>query len=225
MTPYKCYLVNGLFPAKSIEAKTVKRNARRYTMVDGNFFRHNVTHPILTCVSGDQCTRIMTELHEGICGSHIREQALLLKVIQAGYYWLTIKEDCMKYAQRCEQCQKHADWHHAPAEELRSIYIMCPFHTWGIEIVGPFHLEICQMKYLIVAVEYVTKWIEVEPVAQITAHKVKHFVWKNIMCHFGILRHLVCNNGTQFSSPQLGKLCSELGIKQIFALVEHPSTN
>jgi len=59
----------------------------------------------------------------------------------------------------------HADWHKAPLEELRSIYSPWPFHTWGIDILGPFPLAIRQMKYLIVAIEYFTKWIEAESVA------------------------------------------------------------
>jgi len=41
------------------------------------------------------------------------------------------------------------------------------------------------MKYLIVAIEYFTKWVEEVPVAQITTHKVQHFVWKNIVCYLG----------------------------------------
>ena len=81
------------------------------------------------------------------------------------------------------------------------------------------------MKYLVVAIEYFTKWIEAEPVAQITTHKIQHFVWKNIVCHFGILKRLVSNNGTQFASQQLGKLCTELGVKQVFTSIEHPQTN
>jgi len=81
------------------------------------------------------------------------------------------------------------------------------------------------MKYLIVAIEYFTKWIEAEPVAQITSHKVQHFVWKNIVCRFGVLRRLISDNGTQFASLQMSKMCSEVGIKQVFASVEHPQTN
>jgi len=42
------------------------------------------------------------------------------------------------------------------------------------------------MKYLVVAKEYITKWIEAEPVAQITTYKIQHFVWKNIVCRFEI---------------------------------------
>jgi len=80
------------------------------------------------------------------------------------------------------------------------------------------------MKYLIVAIKYFTKWIEVESFVQITTHRVQHFVWKNIVCRFRILRHLVSHNGTQFASQQLGKLCTELGMKQVFASIEHLQT-
>ena len=61
--------------------------------------------------------------------------------------------------------------------------------------------------------------------AQITVHKVQHFVWRNIVCCFGVPRLLVSDNGTQFASQQLGKLCTEVGIKQVFASVEHSQTN
>jgi len=81
------------------------------------------------------------------------------------------------------------------------------------------------MKYLVVIIKYFTKWVEAEPVAHITSHKVQHFVWKNIVCHFGIPKRLVSDNDTQFTSQQLGKLCTELSIKQVFASVEHPQKN
>jgi len=78
------------------------------------------------------------------------------------------------------------------------------------------------MKYLVVAIQYFTKWIEVEPVTQITTQKIQHFVWKNVVCGFGIPKRLVSDNGTQFASQQLGKQCTELGIKQVFTSVKHP---
>jgi len=95
----------------------------------------------------------MVELHEGICGNHVGVRARSLKVVQVGYYWPTMKEDCMRHAQRCKQFQMHPDWHHAPPEELRSIYSPWPFHTWEIDILGSFPLAIRQIKYLVVAIE------------------------------------------------------------------------
>ena len=72
MTPYSRYIAYGILPAKPGEGKRIKKNSARYTLVDEVLFRHGFTHPIRTCVSGDECTRIMSELHEGICGSHVR---------------------------------------------------------------------------------------------------------------------------------------------------------
>jgi len=71
MTPYMRYLADGMLRLESTKAKKIKRNSAKYTLVDGELFKHGFTHPILVCVSGDQCTRIMAELHEGICGSHV----------------------------------------------------------------------------------------------------------------------------------------------------------
>jgi len=85
MTPFKRYLAERILPLEPTEARVVQKNLSRYTLVDGDLFRHGFTHPILICVSGEQCTCIMVELHEGICGSHIGGRALLSKAIRAGY--------------------------------------------------------------------------------------------------------------------------------------------
>jgi len=122
MTPYKRYLTNEMLPMEPVEARKIKKDSAKYTLIDGELFRHRFTHPILVCVSGDQCARIMTKLHEGICGSHIGGRSLASKDIRVGYYWPTVREDCTRYAQQCKQCQQHADWHKVPPEELRLIF-------------------------------------------------------------------------------------------------------
>ena len=109
MTPYQRYLADGILLLEPTEARVVKKNSSRYTLIGGNLFRHGFTHPTLICVSGEQCTHIMAKLHEGICGSHIGGRALSSKVVRAGYYWPTMREDYTRYAQRCKLCQQHAD--------------------------------------------------------------------------------------------------------------------
>jgi len=99
MTPYRRYFADGILQAEPGEGKRIKKNSTRYTLVDGVLFRHGFTHPILTCVSGDECTRIMLELHERICGSHVGGRSLASKVIRAGFYWPSVREDCVRYAQ------------------------------------------------------------------------------------------------------------------------------
>jgi len=102
MTPYQRYLADEILPLEPTEARKIKKNSSKYTLIDGKLFRYGFTHLILVCVSGERCTRIMAEMHEGICGSHIGGQSLSSKAIRAGYYWLTMREDCTGYAQRCK---------------------------------------------------------------------------------------------------------------------------
>jgi len=99
MTSYQCYLADGILPLDLAEARKIKKNSSKYTIIDGKLFRHGFTHPIMVCVDGEQCMRIMAELHEGICGSHIGGRSLSSKAIHAGYYWPTMREDCTRYAQ------------------------------------------------------------------------------------------------------------------------------
>ena len=74
------------------------------------------------------------------------------------------------------------------------------FAQWGIDIMGPLPQGKRQMKFLLVAIDYFTKWVEAEALATITETKVQNFVWKNIVCRFGILRTIISDNGRQFDS-------------------------
>jgi len=55
MTPYKRYLADGILPLEPTEVRKLKKNSTKYTLIDGELFKHGFTHPILVCVSGKQC--------------------------------------------------------------------------------------------------------------------------------------------------------------------------
>lgn len=95
----------------------------------------------------------------------------------------------------------------------------------GIDIVGPFPRGSHQKKFLIVAVEYFTKWVEAEAVATITENRVRTFIWKNIICRFGLPRVLVSDNGAQFSGAKLKEWCESLKIEQRFTSVGYQQAN
>jgi len=74
-------------------------------------------------------------------------------------------------------------------------------------------------------VDYFTKWIEVEPLASITANKVQSFVWKNIVCRFGLPNTIISDNERQFIDQGLQEFYNGLGIRSITSSVEHSQTN
>lgn len=65
---------------------------------------------------------------------------------------------------------------------------------------GPFPMVMCQLKFLVVGIDYFTKWVEVKPLATIKEKNICGFIWKNIVCHFGILKVFISNNGKQFDN-------------------------
>ncbi|GJW87972.1 reverse transcriptase domain-containing protein [Tanacetum coccineum] len=94
-----------------------------------------------------------------------------------------------------------------------------------IDIAGPFHVAAGGLKFLLVAIDYFTKWIEVKAVATITGNQVKRFVWDNIVCRFGLPGEIVSDNGKQFCDNPFKDWCTRLSITQRFASVKHPQTN
>jgi hypothetical protein len=76
-----------------------------------------------------------------------------------------------------------------------------------------------------VAVEYFTKWVEAEALASITSQVVEKFIWKNIICRFGLPHDIIFDNGTQFASRQIVSFLSGLGIRNNFTSISHPASN
>ena len=76
-----------------------------------------------------------------------------------------------------------------------------------------------------VGVDYVTKWVEAEPLATIPKQKVRNFVWRSIICRIGILRALVSDNGKQFDNPKFRDFYAELRIENYYSSPAHPQAN
>ena len=90
---------------------------------------------------------------------------------------------------------------------------------------GPFPIGVRQLKFLVVGIDYFTKWVEAEALATITEKNIRSFVWRNIICRFGIPRMLVSENGKQFDNSAFREFYSELGIKNHYSLLAHPQAN
>jgi hypothetical protein len=80
-------------------------------------------------------------------------------------------------------------------------------------------------KYVVVAVEYFTKWIEAKPLVNIATSRLKRFFWQNIICHFGVLRKITIDNAKQFHYYIFKDFCHQMGIKATFISVYHPQSN
>ena len=125
-------------------------------------------------------------------------------------------------SKKCDPCQRMSPILKSPVQDLVSITSPWLFAQWGINIVGLLPTAPAQKKLLLVATDYFSKWIEVDAFPSIKDKDVTQFIWKNIVCRFGIPRSIVSNNGPQFDSRVYRDFCQELKIKK---LALHPSVS
>ena len=111
---------------------------------------------------------MLHEIHEGIYGNHIGARSLVGKALITRYYWPTLQKGAHNIIKACDKCQRFANVQMRPGETMTPISSPWPFAQWGIDIIGPFHLGKKQLKFLIVAIDYFTKWVEAELVTMIT---------------------------------------------------------
>ena len=134
-------------------------------------------------------------------------------------------KDAQAYVKTCDKCQRFSNLIRKPSEELTPMTASWPFAQWGLDIMGPFSTAMRQQKFLVVGINYFTKWVEVEALVIITEKNIRSFVWRNIICRYGILRVIVSDNEKQFDNNAFKDFYSELGIKNHYSSPAHPQAN
>ena len=181
MDEVKICLENGRLPPNADEARKLQVRALKYVLIEGILYGKSFVIPYLRCLRPDEAREALREVHEGVCGQHLGRRALAHKVTHLGFYWTDMLKHAQDYMKKCDRCQRFAPIVRQPPEMLTSINIPIPFAMWGMDILGPFPLVSARRKFLLIAIDYFTKWNEAKPLAKITTKKVAPFVWVNII--------------------------------------------
>ncbi|KAK3022349.1 hypothetical protein RJ639_047054 [Escallonia herrerae] len=219
------YLSTRELPSERHEARNLRVKAARYALVEGTLYKKSFSLPYLRCLHPSKSIYALQEVHEGICGQHLGGRTLAQKILRQGYYWPTMQRDAIEFTRRCDKCQKFAPISHTPVVPLTCIVSPIPFAVWGMDLLGPFPMASGQRRFVIVAIDYFTKWTEAESLATITSAKCEDFFWKNVVCRFGVPRALVVDNGKQFDNNNFRTFCTNLSIDLRFTSVAHPQSN
>nr|CAH66235.1 H0825G02.12 [Oryza sativa] len=201
-------------PEDNTEAEKITRKAKIYSP-NGIF---------LKCVSTDDGKQLLLDIHEGICGSHAAGRTLVGKAFRQGFFWPTALKDACDMVQRCEACQFHSKHTKLPAQALQTIPLTWPFSCWGLDILGPFPRGQGGYRFLFVAINKFTKWIEAVATGEIKADNAIKFI-RGIFCRYGLPHRIITDNGSQFISADFQDYCIGLGVKICFASVSHTQSN
>ncbi|KAI5445260.1 hypothetical protein KIW84_013482 [Lathyrus oleraceus] len=175
----KCFLQRQTYPpGESVkDKKSLRRLSGSFYLNGDVFYKRNSDMVLLRCVDRHEANLLMTEVHEGSFGTHSNGHAMVKKMLRAGYYWLIMEYDCYKYVKRCHKCQNYADKIHVPPTLLNVISLPWPFSMWGIDMIGMIEPKASNgHHFILVAIDYFTKWVEAALYANVTRPKMNEAV-------------------------------------------------
>nr|CAN69925.1 hypothetical protein VITISV_027208 [Vitis vinifera] len=212
-------------------AETSTCNAIEATQADSQEWTNNITEYLRTgTLPGDP-----KQAHK------VRVQAARFTIIEGHLYKRSFTGPYLRCLSHSEAqyvlaelhegiCGNHSGGQYAPiphtsSATLKTISGPWPFAQWGMDIVGPLPAAPAQKKFLLVATDYFSKWVEAEAYASIKDKDVTKFVWKNIVCRFGIPQTIIADNGPQFDSIAFRNFYSELNIQNSYSTPRYPQSN
>jgi hypothetical protein len=158
--------IQGNYPSgDETYIKRIQARTRPYMIIEGELFKQGVCSPLLKCMSRAEGQELMKEIHAVICGAHIGFRPLLGKVFIQVFYWPKAASDAADLVQKCENCHRCARDQKQPSSLTQLIQPTWPLQRWGLDLLGPLPIAQGNLKYVVVAVEYFSKWIKVKPLA------------------------------------------------------------
>jgi len=164
---------------------------------DPYLFKYCLHQIFQRCIPDNEVSNVIKFYHSEACRGHFSSRKTTAKILQSGFYWSIMFKDSHAFCKTCENCQKLGSISKRHMVPLNPILVIDIFDCWDIDFMGPFPLSFGFL-YILVVVDYVSKWIEAIP-SRNNDHKtmIKFFLKK----HFESIwnpRAMISDGGTHF---------------------------
>ena len=219
------YLAGGIIKKGLTSQQKSKffSDVKHYFWDDPYLFKSCPDQVLRRCVFGTEARDILFHCHVGPTGGHHGPQLTARKVYDSGFYWPSIFKDALTFCRTCDACQRTGNI--SSRDEMpRNIIQVCEvFDVWGIDFMGPFPNSNRNL-YILVAVDYVSKWPEAQALPTNDARVVLAFL-KRLFARFGTPKALISDRGTHFCNYQLEKALKRYGVTHRISTAYHPQTS
>ncbi|GJV35445.1 putative reverse transcriptase domain-containing protein [Tanacetum coccineum] len=208
---------------------TFKKRKRFFSQVKTYFWEEPYAFKLCAdnimrrCVAGSETLEILAHCHSGPTGGHHSANVTAKKVYESGFYWPSVFKDANEYVRRCDACQRSGNISSRNEMPQNNIQVCEVFDVWGLDFMGPFP-ESRGNKYILVAVDYVSKWVEAQALPTNDARVVVKFL-RQLFARFGVPKALISDRGTHFCNSQLEKALQRYGVTHKLSTAYHPQSN
>ncbi|GJX41189.1 reverse transcriptase domain-containing protein [Tanacetum coccineum] len=213
------FLIKGM---STQQKRKFFKDIKHYFWDDPYLFSNMCRSIIRRCVLARRF-KILKACHEGPTGGHHSANITARKVFDAGFFWPTIYKDAYELIKSCDACQRQGKISHRDEMPQNAIQVCEIFDVWGIDFMGPFPSSRGN-KYILVAVDYLSKWVEAKALPTNDARVVVKFL-KSLFSRFGAPRAIISDRGTHFCNDKFDKVMSKYGVTHRLSTAYHPQTS
>nr|GFC63238.1 reverse transcriptase domain-containing protein [Tanacetum cinerariifolium] len=214
------FVVKGM---SSQQKNKFLKNVKHYFWDDPFLFKICADQVIRRCVHGQEAIDILKACHNGPTEEHHGPNYTTKKVFDSGFYWPTIYRDAYDLVKSCDACQRQGKISQRDEMPQNSIQVCEIFDVWGIDFIGSFPSSRGN-KYILVVVDYLSKWIEAKALPTNDARVVCKFL-KSLFARFRTPRAIISDRGTHFCNDQFAKVMLKYGVTHRLATPYHPQTS
>nr|GFA09422.1 reverse transcriptase domain-containing protein [Tanacetum cinerariifolium] len=178
---------------------------------------------IRCCVAGKEAIDILNACHSGPTGGHYGANYTAKKVFSSGFYWPSIYKDSFELVKCCDSCQRQGKVSQKDEMPQNFIQICEIFDVWGIDFMGPFPSS-KRNKYILVDVDYLSKWVEGKALPTNDARVVVKFL-KSLFSRFRTPKAIISDQGTHFCNDQFSRVMAKYGVTHRLSTAYHPQTS
>ncbi|XP_070679611.1 uncharacterized protein [Malus domestica] len=220
------YLVKGVVhPDLTIQQKKkFLSDVKHYFWDEPYLFKYCPDQIIRRCIPEAEQESVLRFAHHFACGGHFGQKRTAEKILQSGLFWPTLFKDAYNWCKACDRCQRVGNQSKRNEMPQLSILIVELFDVWGIDFMGPFPSSHGN-QYILVAVEYVSKWVEAIAAPTNQGSVVLRFLQGVIFPRFGIPRVILSDGGKHFINKSFANLLAKYGINHRVATPYHPQTS
>src|ERR1044072_1408004 len=183
--------------------------------------KNNVTR-LYRVIQKNELPALLYMMHNDPISGHFATDAIFSK-IKTRYYWPQYYENIKKYVESCDACQRRG--RSKRNNLLHPIPVHSPFYQIRIDFIGPLPRTRRGRKYIIVAMDYLTKWPEARAVSEATADATAQFLYEQIICQHGCPQIILSDRGTHFNNAIVKALMEKFRINHLLSTPYHPQTN
>jgi hypothetical protein len=209
----------------STDRRHIHYQARQYIILGDTLYRWGIESVFQRCLMFDEAEKALNECHFGACGGHMSEYATTQKILCIGYFWPSLFSNCIIVVQKCHACQTYNQKIQSHPAPLHLVVSVGPFAKWGTDFMTCHPHSVGGHGYIIVAVDYFTKWDEAMPTFDITGKTATLFLFYHVIPRFGVPQAIVTDHGSHFRNFMMSELTEKLGLHHDNSTPYYPQAN